>query len=255
MNKIIPIFTLFFVMAGSCLTACSNDVIKTSSGEQTPLTPITITTKTTHTTSTPINTQVAIRNEKFITRIVSAAPYSGAMTIEILRCGDEVMSTNGDEITVTNPNGSLASQTKDEWMDGSETAMPVAGLWWNTSALIMLTDKQGNQIWATPESTNQNAKSDKGGNIIVSWTSNTKLLQRVNLRATTTFLGDLYPELAAAQQTLDHAYAAAKQTALNNAKAGQPYVAPNQNDYLLTDEQVEAICDKYINIQVVPYIQ
>jgi len=193
-------------------------------------------------------------NEKFVMRIVSAAPYSGAITIEILRCGDEVMSTNGDEITVTNPNGSVASQTKDKWMDSSETAMPVAGLWWNTSALIMLTDKQGNQIWATPQSTNQNAKSNNSGNIIVSWTSSTKLLQRVDIRATTTFLGDLYPKLAAAQQTLDNAYSAAKQTALNNAKAGQPYVEPNQRDYLLTDQQVEAICDKYINIQAVPYI-
>jgi hypothetical protein len=212
-----------------------------------PPTSIVSTAKQTPTPS--INIETARKNEKFLTRIGSAKPHSVSEYVEIVA---EVMRTRTDYDEMI--------KNKDMWMDSGLNTTSMPEMYWDTKALLMIKDKQGNAIVAIINSNPDIPQSMKpvlgdGGTGIVSWLARSVLTQRVILTAKLPPKTGLKAELLKMQTDLDLAYTQAKEKALADARMGKPYVEPNKNDYILSDTKSAETANKYIDLLAVLYLQ
>ena len=202
--------------------------------------------------SSTIDISTAKKNELFIARIVSADLFNVTegitLVIQVGRFGDNATYNAVDNtITFNNPDGSQATGSVDMWFNTEKNETPIPSAWWDTKALVMLNDQNGNPYtFAYP-----NTLSGVPGTMIFNFPKSDPFVQEDTLKL---MLVPLSFQIQNAQKALDQAYALAKQKALDDAKAGKPYIEPNVKDYTLSAEDKLDLAKPYFIIKAVPYL-
>ena len=205
-------------------------------------------------TLTPFDTSAAKNAEVFVAAINAAHVYPTwfgvSLEMWVSRTGRNASYDAINKIiNVNNPDGRISSVDLTSWFNSGFNSTPLAGAFWDTKALLMVNDITGNPVDVVLASNSASALSK--GAIIVSWNAMSHFSQSISVIVNSQPMHD---ELTSKQNELDTAYANAQQVALNAAKAGQPYVQPNKNDYTITPQESAEIAQKYFGLKIVLFV-